>query len=53
MPEHAPLHDTLKIEPVGRSELAGRMELGASVVGSGEHTIEHDEMVVKRRGPGR
>ncbi len=43
--KHAPLHDTLKIEPVGPSELAGPVEGGVSVAGSREHTVEHDEMV--------
>ena len=49
VPKHTPLHDTLKFEPMGLSEPAGRMELDIPVGGSREHAVEHHEMVVEMR----
>jgi hypothetical protein len=43
----APLYDPLKIMPVGRCELAGRMESDVSVVGCGEYAVEDDEVKVE------
>jgi len=49
VPKYTALDDMLEIEPVGRRELAGGMELCAPIARSRKHSVEYHEVVVEVR----